>query len=158
MKKEFAIPMISVFLAFLMTGSLIAAAQPSHQNGTISSIQNGPDGKPAWKASGTWNIIYQTSKSFGIFNASFEMMKLDGSSVHKHTISATMTSADFKVTGKTSTRIYSGTATISMKEGPVSNVPIAIKLSSDDKISIMPDPIKTKGHFGNTPIQGKILS
>ena len=22
-------------------------------------------------------------------------------------------------------------------------------------MSIMPDPIKTKGHFGNTPIQGK---
>jgi hypothetical protein len=45
-----------------------------------------------------------------------------------------------------------------MKEGSVGNVPIAIKLSSDDKISIMPDPVKTKGHFGNTPIQGKILS
>ena len=135
MKKEFVIPMISVFVALLMTGSLIAAAQPTHQNGTISSIQNGPDDKPAWKASGTWNITYQSSESFGTFNASFEMMKLDGSSAHKHTISATMTSADFKVTGKTSTRIYSGTSTISMKEGPVSNVPIAIKLSSDDKIS-----------------------
>ena len=42
-----------------------------------------------------------------------------------------------------------------MKEGPVSNVPIVIKLLSDGSMSIMPDPIKTKGHFGNTPIQGK---
>jgi hypothetical protein len=66
------------------------------------------------------------------------MMKLDGSAIHKHTITATITSADFKVTGKTSTRTYNGTAIISMKEGPVSNVPIVIK-----------------SHFGNTPIQGK---
>jgi hypothetical protein len=65
MKKEFVIPMISVFVALLMTGSLIAAAQPSHQNGTISSIQNGPDGKAAWKASGRWNIIYQSSSPSG---------------------------------------------------------------------------------------------
>ena len=152
------IPMTSVFLAFLIIGSSIAAAQPSHQNGTISSIQNGPDGKPAWKVSGTWNFIYQSSKSFGTFNASFDMMKLDGSSVHKHTITATLTSFDFKLKGKISTRIYSGTATISMKEGPVSNVPIVIKLSSDSSMNMMLDPIKTKGHFGNTPIQGNTLS
>jgi hypothetical protein len=42
-----------------------------------------------------------------------------------------------------------------MKEGPVSDVPIDIKLSSDGNMSIMPDRIKTKDHFGNTPIQGK---
>jgi hypothetical protein len=89
------------------------------------------------------------------FNASFDMMKLDGSSMHKHTITATIISADFKVAGKSSTRTYSGTSTISMKEGPVSDVPIVVRLSSDDNISIIPDPSKTKSHFGNTPIQGK---
>jgi hypothetical protein len=45
-----------------------------------------------------------------------------------------------------------------MKEGPESNVPIVIKLSSDSSMSIMLDPVKTKAHFGNTSIQGKILS
>ena len=66
--------------------------------------------------------------------------------MHKHTITATtITSADFKVTGKTSTRTYYGTAIISMKEGPVSNVPIVIKLLSDGSMSIMPDPIRDKG-------------
>jgi hypothetical protein len=158
MKKELAILLISVFLVFMLISSSIATAQPSRQNGTISSTQNGPDGKPTWKVSGTWNIVYQKSKSFGTFNASFDMMKLDGSSTHKHTITATLTSADFKLNGKTSTRIYSGTAIVSMKEGPVSNVPIIIKLSSDSSMSIMLDPVKTKGHFGNTSIQGKILS
>ena len=161
MKKESLIVAIAVtsfvFSVFLLiNGSMAAAATPlSNQNGTLSSIQNGPDGRPAWKVSGTWNLINQSSKS-PTFNASFDMMKLDGSSMHKHTITTTtITSADFKVTGKTSTRTYYGTAIISMKEGPVSNVPIVIKLLSDGSMSIMPDPIKTKGHFGNTPIQGK---
>jgi hypothetical protein len=161
MKKESLFVAIAVtsfvFSVFLLiNGSTAAAATPlSNQNGTVSSIQNGPDGRPTWKVSGTWNLINQSSKS-PTFNASFDMMKLDGSSMHKHTITATtITSADFKVTGKTSTRTYYGTAIISMKEGSVSNVPIVIKLLSDGSMSIMPDPIKTKGHFGNTPIQGK---
>ena len=160
MKKESLFVAIAVtsfvFSVFLLiNSSMAAAATPlSNQNGTLSSIQNGPDGRPAWKVSGMWNLINQSSKS-PTFNASFDMMKLDGSSMHKHTITATITSADFKVTGKTSTRTYYGTAIISMKEGPVSNVPIVIKLLSDSSMSIMPDPIKTKGHFGNTPIQGK---
>ena len=47
------------------------------------------------------------------------------------------------------------TATISMKEGPVTNVPIVIRLSSDGNISIIPDPSKTKAHFGNSSLQGK---
>ena len=159
MKKESLFRALAVasfvFSAFLLiSGSMAAAATPlSNQNGTVLSIQNDPDGRPTWKVSGIWNLINQSSKS-PTFNASFVMMKLDGSAIHKHTITATITSADLKVTGKTSTRMYYGTAIISMKEGPVSNVPIVIKLLSDGSMSIMPDPIKTKGHFGNTPIQG----
>ena len=159
MKKETLFVAIAVtsfyFLAFLLITCSIAAATPlSSQNGTISSIQNGQDGKPAWKVSGTWNLINLSSKS-PTFNASFDMMKLDGSSKHKHTITATITSADFNRAGKSSIRTYSGTATISMKEGPVSDIPIVIKLSSDGNISIMPDSINIKDHFGNTAIQGK---
>jgi hypothetical protein len=159
MKKETLFIAITVtsfyFSVFLLITCSVAAASPlSNQDGTISSIQNGPDGRSAWKVSGTWNLINQTSRS-PTFNASFDMMKLDGSAAHKHAIAATITSADFKVTGKTSPRTYYGMATISMKEGPLSNIPIVIKLSSDGSMSIMPDPIKTKRHFGDTPIQGK---
>ena|SRR5689334_11353051 len=158
MRKEVLFGAIAVtsfvFSAFLlMSGSMAAATPLSNQKGTVSSIQNSPDGRPAWKVSGIWNLINQSSRS-PAFNASFDMMKLDGSSMHKHTITATITSADFEVTGKRSIRTYYGTAIISMKDGPVSNVPIVIKLLSDNSMSIMPDPIKTKGHFGNTPIQG----
>ena len=155
MNKKNLFAVIPSLIAFLLIGSSIAAATPSSsQSGTISSTQNGPDGKPAWKVSGTWNFINLKSNT-PAFNASFDMTKLDGSSKHKHTVNATITSADFGRAGKSSVRTYSGTAIISMKEGPISDVPIVIKLSSNGNMSIMPDPTKTEGHFGNTPIQGK---
>jgi hypothetical protein len=155
MNRQILFAVFPALVASLLIGSSIAAATPlSSQSGTISSTQNGSDGKPEWKVSGTWKFTNLSSNS-PTFNASFDMMKLDGSSKHKHTIDATITSADFSRAGKSSVRTYSGTATISMKEGPVSDVPITIKLSSDGNISIKPDPIKTQGHFGNTPIEGK---
>jgi hypothetical protein len=156
MNKQILFAVVPTLIAFLLTGTSIAAATLplSSQSGTISSTQNGPDGKPAWKVSGTWNFINLKSNT-PTFNASFDMTKLDGSSKHKHTVNATITSADFGRAGKSSICTYSGTATISMKEGPISDVPIVIKLSSDDNVSIMPDRVKTKDHFGNTPIQGK---
>jgi hypothetical protein len=154
MNKQILFAVIPALIAFLLIGSSIAAATLplSTQSGTISSTQNSPDGKPAWKVSATWINLKSNTPTF---NASFDMMKLDGSSKHKHTIAATITSADFGRAGKSSIRTYSGTATISMKEGPVSDVPIVIKLSSDGNVSIMPDRVKTEDHFGNTLIQGK---
>jgi hypothetical protein len=155
MNKQILFAIIPALVATLLIGSSIASAAPlSTQSGTISSTQNGPDGKPEWKVSGTWKITNLSSNS-PTFNASFDMMKLDGSSKHHHTIDAKITSADFISAGKSSIRAYSGTATVSMKEGRVSDVPIVIRLSSDGNISILPDPTKTQGHFGNTPIQGK---
>jgi hypothetical protein len=146
---------IPVLVASLLIGNSVASATPlSSQSGVISSTQNGPDGKPEWKVSGTWKFTNLSSNS-PTFNASFDMMKLDGSSKHKHTIDATITSADFNRAEKSSVRTYSGTATVSMKEGPVSDVPIVIKLSSDGNMSVMLDATKTQGHFGNTAIQGK---
>ena len=76
--------------------------------------------------------------------------------MHKHTIN------DFKLTGnttKTSTgTTYNGTATVSMKEGPASNVPISITLSDNGNTSIMIDAKATDNHFGNTPIEGKVTT
>jgi hypothetical protein len=84
-------------------------------------------------------------------------MKLVRSSMHKFTIT------DFKLAGnptKTSAGItYNGAAaTVSMKEGPISNVQLSMNLSDNGKIRIMIDPKTTNNHFGNTPIQGKITS
>ena len=84
------------------------------------------------------------------------MVKLDGSGMHKHTVN------DFKLTWnptKTSTgTTYDGTATVSMKGGPVSNVPITITVLDNGNISIMVDPKATNNHFGSTPIEGKVTA
>jgi hypothetical protein len=122
------------------------------KTGTVSSVQNGPDGKPAWNVEGEWNSTGLNSNN-AVFNAQFSMAKLDGSAKHSHTIS------NFKVMGNpvnsTSGTTYNGTATISMKEGPVDNVPVTISLLSNGDFSIMVDPKTTSNHFGNTPIKGK---
>ena len=123
------------------------------KTGTITSVQNDPAG--TWKLSGTWNFNNLNSNS-PTFISTFSMAKLDGSAMHKHTIN------DFKLTGnptKTSTgTTYNGTATVSVKEGPVSNVPISMTLSDNGNISIMIDSKTTNNHFGNTPIEGKIAT
>jgi hypothetical protein len=127
--------------------SATAGTSSADKTGTITSIQN--------DQAGTWNFNNLNSNSPN-FTSTFSMMKMDGSAMHKHTIN------DFKLTGnptKTSTgTTYNGTATVSMKQGPVSKVPISITLSDNGNISIMVDPKTTNNHFGNTPIGGKVAA
>jgi hypothetical protein len=128
-----------------------AQSKPDNVLGTIASIQNGKDGKPAWVTSGIVEFKDLNSNS-PTFNATFNMFMLDGSAAHKHTIT------DFKMTGSPSTNgnitTYNGTTTVSLKAGPAKDVPISIKLMGDSALSIWVDPSKTENHFGNTPIYG----
>jgi hypothetical protein len=130
----------------------MASAQgPDNELGTIASIQNGKDGKPAWVVSGIWDFNSLNSNS-PKFNATFNMFMLDGSAAHKHSIT------DFKINGNPTTNnnatTYNGTATVSLKEGPATGVPVSIKLMGDSAVSIWVHPGKTENHFGNTPIYG----
>src|ERR671931_717268 len=127
------------------------AQRPDNEFGTIASIQNGKDGKPAWVTSGIWDFKSLNSNS-PMFNATFNMFMLNGNAAHKHTIT------DFKITGNPTTNnnatTYNGTVTVSLKAGPARDVPISIKLMGDNAVSIWIDPSKTENHFGNTPIYG----
>ena len=86
------------------------------------------------------------------FNANFEMVMLNGSAKHEHSVS------DFKQISSSSNADGSakinGTATITMKDGPVTEVPIEISIMQGHAVSISPDSTKTKSHFGDTPIYG----
>jgi hypothetical protein len=148
------ISVLAVYMLSLDTSVNIAHAQTSaDKSGTIASTQNDQAG--IWKLSGTWKFNNLNSNS-PAFTSTFNMVKLDGSGMHKHTIN------NFKLTGnptKTSTATtYTGTATISMRGGPVSNIPISINLSDNGNISIMVDPKPINNHFGNTPIEGKVTA
>ena len=145
-----------------------------YSSGTIASLQNDKDGKPAWIVSGLWrgsltnmtssaammssssanNTTSKTNLPTATFNSVFNMVMLNGSALHKHQIS-NVTLTGMSMPDK-KTVVYNGTATITMKEGPVNDVPLSIKTLNDNVIGIWVDPAKTMNHFGNTPIYGTI--
>jgi hypothetical protein len=145
-----------------------------YSSGTIASLQNDKDGKPAWVVSGLWrgsltnmtssaammssssanNTTSKTNLPTATFNSVFNMAMLNGSALHKHQIS-NVTLTGMSMPDK-KTVVYNGTATITMKEGPVNDVPLSIKTLNDNVIGIWVDPAKTMNHFGNTPIYGTI--
>jgi hypothetical protein len=140
--------------------------------GTISSIQNDENGNPSWVVSGHWkaNLLSnqsQSSSSGGgqantsssssgsVFNTSFKMVKLNGTANHTHTITNFVLSNMSMPNNMT--RIFNGTATASLKEGPVTDIPTSIRIMGDKVISIWLDPSKVNNHFGNTPIYGTVI-
>lgn len=129
--------------------------------GTIASLQNNETGKQTWIVSGVWRLIVPeplqiTSShppSSAIFHAVFEMIKTNGKGIHSHSIH------NFKLNHtyiNNSIIVFSGTGTITMKEGPDTNVPLKISIVNQGTMSLWIDPTKTGNHFGNTPIYGTV--
>ena len=147
-----------------------------YAGGTIVSIQNDENGIPTWLLSGAWNgaiinmekeeskantipsnsININTDNNLPtvIFEANFDMVMLNGSSLHEHSIYNFTLSDISKIDDKNYQ--VNGTATITMKDIPVNDVPISIKTLNNNVISIWTDPVKINDHFGNTPIYGLI--
>jgi hypothetical protein len=147
--------------------------------GTIASLQNDENGNPTWIVSGIWkgslssdiktqgaggnqtdaaSATNATSTTGGAqnatFNSKFNMVMTNGSAIHDHEI------YNFKLASTSNpnntTSVFNGTATITMRQGPVENVPVSIKRIDNDVISIWADPAVINNHFGNTPIFGTI--
>jgi|GEM_PF-201600 len=156
-----AVLTVSVTIAIVSLN--ISGAKPNsgqNQGGSISSIQNNNQGKPEWVLSGNWftNIINKTKDSFNQtnparFGLSMSMVMLDGTAKHKHSISK-FSLTDISSQGNTTS--YNGTVTITLKEGPVKEVPIEIKVMNNNVIALSLDATKTNNHFGDTPIYGII--
>ena len=137
----------------------------SYAFGTIASLQNDENGNPIWIVSGLYkgslsmNNKIQDGAATGslpnaTLNSKFNMVMTNGSAMHNHEI------YDFTLTDMSmpnnSTTVFNGTATITMRQGPVTNVPVSIKAMDNNAVSIWVDPIKIQNHFGNTPIFGTI--
>ncbi|MFZ0204271.1 MAG: hypothetical protein WAL46_11305 [Nitrososphaeraceae archaeon] len=143
--------------------------------GTIASLQNDENGNPTWIVSGLWegSLTNKTQGGEGnqtgttvnasaataslpnaTFHSKFNMVMTNGSAMHDHEISD-FTLADISKPNN-STIVYNGTATITMRQGPVPDVPISIKAMDNNTISIWADPTKVNNHFGDTPIFGII--
>jgi hypothetical protein len=148
--------------------------------GTISSLQNDENGNPTWIVSGLWEgrllmdnktqgeVANQTTSTAtatnataatdslpnAAFNSKFNMVMTNGSAKHDHEI------YNFKLVNMSNpnntTSVFNGTATITMKDGPVDDISISVKRIDNNVISIWTDPTKINNHFGNTPIFGTI--
>jgi hypothetical protein len=152
--------------------------KPGHYAaGTIASIQNDENVNPAWILSGYWEASLTEDKTVengnqsssvsnstsamgndmsksGKFVASFDMVRTNGSSMHQHQIyNFTLTEISMP---ENSTAVFNGTSTITLKDGPVSNVPTSVTDMGNNALSIYLDPAAVNNHFGNTPIYGTI--
>ena len=144
--------------------------------GTIASIQNDESGNPAWILSGYWKASLTEGKAgeygnqtsppsnstsamdqnmsnkVAKFGASIDMVRTNGSALHQHKID------NFTLTGMSmpnnTTMIYNGTVTITMREGPVHDVPISATVMEGNIISLWLNPSMLDNHFGDTPIYG----
>jgi hypothetical protein len=145
--------------------------------GTIASLQNDENGNPTWIVSGLWEgSLSMDKKAQGgggnqsntpanataataslpnaTFHSKFNMVMTNGSAMHDHEI-YDFTLADMSMPNN-STAVYNGTATMTMRQGPVPDVPISVKTMDNNAVSIWVDPTKINNHFGNTSIFGTI--
>src|SRR5919112_1249009 len=137
---------------FINSDFVYGATSNSTAKGGLVGIQNDQNGIPTWIVHGIYRIDKMNSTS-PMFNATFYMMKLSGSATHTHTIS------NFKLIGSpiinnNNSTTFNGTATITMGNSPVTDVPISIKFMSGHAFSMWLDPLKIDKHFGNTLIYG----
>src|ERR687892_2724302 len=130
--------------------------------GTIASLQNDENGNPTWIVSGLWkgslsmnnktqagggaNQTTSTSPTTAnataatgslpnaTFNSKFDMVMTNGSAKHDHKI------YNFKLVNMSNpnntTSVFNGTATITMKDGPVDDVSISVKRIDNNVISL----------------------
>lgn len=122
--------------------------------GGITSFQNDPsDNTTTWILGGVYRMENLSSEA-PTFNASFYMVRTDGNSSHSHDIyDLSLNTPIINNTLSNSTHV-NGTTTVTMKDGPVTNVPTNITILGDSAISIWLDPSKVNNHFGDSPIYG----
>lgn len=140
-----------------------------YASGTIASMQNDENGNPTWLVSGHWKASMTEDKyatganatESAKFNAAFDMVMTNGSAQHQHRIyNFTLTNMSMPdmtknmSTPDNSTMVFDGTATVTMRDGPVQDVPVTITVMQGNVISISVDPSMVNNHFGDTPLYG----
>jgi hypothetical protein len=167
---------IFVVTLILTQQSYQATAFPQQQQGRnqtfgiISSVQNDASGQPAWVVAGQWtsallgnnsvNASQPTGNStvpFGgsPFDTQIQMVRLNGTAGHTHTITNFVLANASQPDNMT--KIFNGTSTASMIQGPVADIPTSIRIMGDKVISIWLDPTIIESHYGNTPIYGIVM-
>jgi hypothetical protein len=129
--------------------------------GIISSLQNNETGEPGWMVTGHWMMTNETedgSTNITDFYAGFHMIMLDGTAGHTHEIYDFAQDSDSVTDSTGNVTTITGTSTVTMREGPVEDVPTEITISNGKVIAISLDPEALDNHFGDTPIYGMVIT
>jgi len=122
--------------------------------GGITSLQkDSSDNATTWILGGVYRMENLSSEA-PTFNASFYMVKTDGNSSHSHDIYDLVLNTPIIDNTISNLTHINGTTTVTMKDGPITNVPINITILGDSAISIWINPSKVNNHFGDSPVYG----
>jgi len=128
--------------------------------GQISNVQLDSSGMPEWIQSGIWvlraNMGQDNDLQSAQLIARFAMVMPDGTAMHLHKIYG-FKPAEFMTEQNDTIHVLEGTATVSMRDGPIADVPLTIKIFNKSVIGLWIGPDRVDGHFGSNPIYG-ILS
>lgn len=139
-----------------LTVSKARGSHPGTIAGQVASVQMGSDGKPEWIQSGIWVMRGFTNSSdmSGLsFISRMAMVMTDGTTPHSHSIYGFKSSGQ-KTEGNVVT--INGTATVTMRNGPVEDVPLSIQISNMATAAIKIGPEKVDSHFGDDPVYGVV--
>ncbi len=163
----FAAILVSSFVYIGSISNPVNAIPPQLINdqfifGPIAGLSENESGAVDWVMVGNWrsNIVNDTSvqnnQSSDVFNAAIEMIRPDGTARHTHTLT------DFVISSVShpdnNSTLYNGTSTISLRDGPATDIPTSIQKSNDSVITINIDPESVDNHFGKLPIYGVTIN
>lgn len=125
--------------------------------GQISNVQLDSAGMPDWIQSGIWVLkasIDENNEPQSVqFVARFSMVMPDGNAMHVHKIYG-FKPTDFSTEQNDTIQVLEGTATVTMRDGPVTDVPLTIKVFNKSVFGLWIGPDKVDGHFGSSVIYG----
>jgi hypothetical protein len=159
------LPIMTALITAPFLGSALAGQSDSanSRKGDFASIQNNEEGVPAWIVAGNWTmnlsapLQYNSSSSVNAtsFDGSMRMVLLNGSALHEHQLyNFSQTASAYNATSNSTT--FNGTITVTLRDGPHSDVPARIEIMQDNAISVWLDPASVENHFGDTWIFGTV--
>lgn len=132
--------------AYASSSSVSNVTDYEYGYGPISSINND------WiLAGGYMGYGNPSNLSDSGFHSTFSMVMKNGTAYHMHQIS-NATIDDVRMEGNNTT--MQGSVTVTMRDGPVADVPTNWTISNNNTLAISMDPSKINNHFGDTPIYG----
>jgi hypothetical protein len=139
--------------------SMMMAGEHRLIKGQISNVQLNSTGKPDWIQSGIWvlRVTFGDNNSVQAAQliARLVMVKPDGTAMHTHMIYG-FKPTEFTTEQNDTVQVLKGTATLTMKDGLVEDVPLTIKVFNRAVIGLWIGPDKVDGHFGSNPIYGTL--